>query len=167
NQRRGRPIEDPELYFHSSMTMVFGHLPLLGIIIVSLVIPVTAGLPYGLGLVFYLAGIIINILAMISFAETKGGLNTGGIYRYSRNPMYVGLFLFVLGINLMGWNPGPANLMLGLLSIGWIAITHRWALKEEAFLTRKYGRSYLDFKQQIPRYIRFFGHRKPMDGPLL
>jgi len=35
--------------------------------------------------------VVVNLIAVHSFAHTKGA-NTVGIYRYSRNPMYVGTF---------------------------------------------------------------------------
>jgi protein-S-isoprenylcysteine O-methyltransferase Ste14 len=72
-----------------------------------------------------------------------------GPYRFSRNPMYVGMTLITIAIG-------------GLLARGWIAllapvallVVHRWAvLPEEAYLTAKFGEPYLAYKAKVRRYL--------------
>lgn len=72
-----------------------------------------------------------------------------GPYRFSRNPMYVGMTLVTLGIG-------------GLLARGWIALlapvalllVHRLAVvREEAYLSAKFGEPYLAYKAKVRRYL--------------
>ena len=75
-------------------------------------------------------------------------LRTGGIYRFSRNPMYLGVHLVTLAamlITLKWWVALP-----GLFSI---AVYHLIVLGEEKFLEERFGKAYLDYKQHTRRYI--------------
>lgn len=75
-------------------------------------------------------------------------LRTSGIYRFSRNPMYLGVHLVTLTailITLKWWVALP-----GLFSI---AVYHLIVLGEEKFLEQRFGKDYLDYKQQTRRYI--------------
>jgi protein-S-isoprenylcysteine O-methyltransferase Ste14 len=72
-----------------------------------------------------------------------------GPYRFSRNPMYVGMTLFTMGLG-------------GLLARGFIVLlapvalwlVHRLAvLPEEAYLTEKFGDAYLAYKARVRRYL--------------
>ena len=72
-----------------------------------------------------------------------------GIYRFSRNPMYAGMFLVQLALAL--W-----------LDHAWIAITAPLALlavfhiavkPEERYLEEKFGDSYRAYKAQVRRWI--------------
>ena len=89
---------------------------------------------------------------MYSFIRTDG-VNQGGIYRLSRNPMYVGGFLFLVGMAVMGWGITWANLIFIGCIVFWAFVIHGTVKKEEQFLQDKYGDSYAQFKQKIPRYI--------------
>ncbi len=71
-----------------------------------------------------------------------------GIYRYTRNPMYVGITLFQLGLGIAldnGWIAAFAPLAL--------AIVHFLAVRpEEAYLSEKFGESYLQYRAAVRRY---------------
>ena len=54
------------------------------------------GITFLIGLSAFILGIILNVIAMYSFACFTGSVNAEGIYCYSRNPMYVGGFFFYL-----------------------------------------------------------------------
>jgi protein-S-isoprenylcysteine O-methyltransferase Ste14 len=75
-------------------------------------------------------------------------LQTRGIYRLSRNPMYVGVHLVTLAamlITLKWWVILP-----GLISF---YTYHQIVLGEEKFLEGRFGSDYLSYKQKIRRYI--------------
>lgn len=75
-------------------------------------------------------------------------LRTGGIYRISRNPMYLGVHLITLAAMLLiltCWVIIP-----GLFSF---YTYHRIILGEEKFLTERFGQNYELYKQKIRRYI--------------
>lgn len=55
-----------------------------------------------LGLICYLLGLLLCLVTVAAFASPdENGLNTDGIYRFSRNPMYVSYFFCFLGIALL------------------------------------------------------------------
>ncbi len=72
-----------------------------------------------------------------------------GSYRFSRNPMYVGLTLIVLGIAAIsgrGW--------MAALSFCALAAVHFTAvLPEERYLAGKFGAAYLEYKSRVRRYL--------------
>ncbi len=76
-------------------------------------------------------------------------LVTDGLFRYTRNPMYLGLSLFLAG----GW------LLLGSLSpLGMVVvfqqIAERWYVAyEEENLAAIFGKAYSDYKAKTPRWL--------------
>ncbi len=72
-----------------------------------------------------------------------------GIYRVTRNPMYVGMALIQLGIGVGAANGWIVALIpLVLFVIYTIAVRH-----EEAYLERKFGEGYLVYKRSVRRWI--------------
>ena len=157
NKKRGKPIEDPELYNHASKRRMYlsWYVSLLGLIASSLFIPVQNGSIFVIGGLLYLIGLVLNIVALSTFSDLPEKVNTKGIYRVSRNPMYVGGFLFLLGLCVMGWTFSVPYGVFAAFFFLWIYMTHQTVKKEEAFLLHKYGDEYKKFKQKIPRYIGF------------
>ena len=156
SRKRGKPIEGPEIYefVGKNRSFLLGYLPFIMTIIGSIFVPIRFGTTlFWIGLLVYILGFVSIIIAIYSFAKFKGGVNTTRIYRYSRNPMCVGEFLFILGLNLMGWSISLANIIFVILSILWVATTHWWILQEEAFLQSKYGNSFREYMNRVPRYI--------------
>jgi protein-S-isoprenylcysteine O-methyltransferase Ste14 len=160
DKKRGQPIEDVGLYQRISQKQMAlrGYLPLLALLATSIFIPANSarrdGAPLfwvGVGLIGL--GVALNCVAMASFSRMPGGLNTNGVYRFSRNPMYVGGFLFLVGLNILGWRLSFANFAFAALTLVWASATHWTVLQEEAFLSEKYGRAYAVFKRKIPRYV--------------
>ena len=76
-------------------------------------------------------------------------LITTGIYRWSRNPQFLGWYLADLGIALAGLS-GYA-LLIALLTI---ILGHYYIVKlEEPYLERIFGREYLEYRRKAPRYL--------------
>jgi protein-S-isoprenylcysteine O-methyltransferase Ste14 len=76
------------------------------------------------------------------------GLATGGIYRWTRNPQYAtAIFAFAtLGLAADAWDATP---LAGALVIVYAMM----ARTEEAWLEARYGRAYLDYKTEVPRFF--------------
>jgi len=154
NRKRGKPIEDPGHYkFHGRKVVVIGWTWLIALFVLSLFTPVNFGILFWIGLPFFIVGIVLNAISMHSFAQFTGGLNTTGIYRYSRHPMYVGGFFFLLGLCLMGWSTSGWSIAFLALFILSIPYYHWNALLEESFLEHKYGNSCLEYMNKTPRYL--------------
>jgi len=110
----------------------------------------------GLGLV----GVAITALAMLSFWRARTTVNpmkpsstsslvTSGIYRFTRNPMYLGM-LFVL----IGWALYLANVMSWLFLPAFILYMNRFQIEpEERALTGRFGREYLEYASRVHRWL--------------
>jgi protein-S-isoprenylcysteine O-methyltransferase Ste14 len=101
-----------------------------------------------------LAGMILCVAKMgRSFRvgideDTNDELITTGIYRYSRNPMYVLMFVISVGEFLMM----PTPLLL-LVAVGIGINLHLQVLREEVFLETHYGAAYTDYRKRTHRYL--------------
>jgi len=72
-----------------------------------------------------------------------------GLYRYVRNPMYVGVMLFLIGEAIFVQYPG----ML-VYAFAWLAVVHlNVLLYEEPNLRRKFGASYDRYTDAVHRWI--------------
>lgn len=148
--------EQTNEYINQKLMYLFGFYPFLGLFIASIFMPIRFGILFWLGLAVFIFGITMNIIAVNTFIRSGKGLKTGGLYRYSRNPMYAATLIYILGLNLMGWSQSFANLIFILLTLFWISGTHWCVLREEAYLARKLGQVYLDYKKRTPRYWFIF-----------
>lgn len=73
---------------------------------------------------------------------------TGGIYRVSRNPAFVGFDLVYLGILLIFFNP-----VLFLFSVFAMAMLHLQILQEEKYLPEAFGEKYIQYREKVHRYV--------------
>ena len=99
-------------------------------------------------LLLILSSIYLGKSVRIGLPNTKTVLKQSGIYKYSRNPMYLGFNLVTLAsmIYYSNW----IVIALGLFSM----ITyHLIILGEEKFLTARFGEQYLIYKRDVHRYL--------------
>ncbi len=85
---------------------------------------------------------------LVPFTESTT-LVTSGLYRVSRNPMYLGMALVLAGAavrfgSLSAWLPLPAFV--------WI-IQRRFILNEERFLENTHGDAYRAYRERVRRWI--------------
>ncbi|MFH1195982.1 MAG: isoprenylcysteine carboxylmethyltransferase family protein [bacterium] len=154
NRKRGKPIEDPKLMQNNkNEQLIFGFIPHLLLIAISIVVPINPGSLFYFGLLFLIIGFLIDIISILTFTNEETGLNTKGIYSFSRNPMYIGGFLMIAGLNITGFSFSSASIIFFVVSVIWIACTHRIVLNEEKFLLHKYGDAYSAYKQKTLRYF--------------
>jgi protein-S-isoprenylcysteine O-methyltransferase Ste14 len=74
---------------------------------------------------------------------------TGGPYRFTRNPLYLGMTLIYVGITALA-NALPAALFLPIV----LHVMRRGVIeREERYLERKFGDEYLDYKARARRWI--------------
>jgi protein-S-isoprenylcysteine O-methyltransferase Ste14 len=79
-----------------------------------------------------------------------------GPYRYLRNPLYMGTFIFSLAISIL---MPPTGAIFFILAQA--VFYFRLILGEEAFLAARQGETYLAYKQKVPRLWRSFRARVP------
>lgn len=75
-------------------------------------------------------------------------LVTSGIYRYSRNPAFLGFDLMYVGLLLMYF-----NLAMLVVSAFAIIMLHLQILQEERYLTENYGEAYREYRKHVFRYL--------------
>jgi protein-S-isoprenylcysteine O-methyltransferase Ste14 len=81
--------------------------------------------------------------------EAASNLVVSGVYRYTRNPMYLGLMSVLLGWAVYLSAPltflGPALFIL--------VITRLQIIPEERVLSKKFGRQFTDYQCQVRRWL--------------
>jgi protein-S-isoprenylcysteine O-methyltransferase Ste14 len=152
NAKRGEPIEDPEMLRQHKGAVVGAMLWLFGGFIISLFVPILFSPVFFVGLVFYILGLGIAAFAFYSFAHQRG-LVTGVLYRYSRNPNYVGWIVLILGLTLMGWSASFWSFMFFIYFVVTIFYLHWTILLEERYLAGKHGDNYRQYLASTPRYF--------------
>jgi protein-S-isoprenylcysteine O-methyltransferase Ste14 len=118
--------------------------------IYSIFLPLPLGTPllYA-GIALFVAGLIIIKIASIPWAKTAMDEPvTGGIYRYSRHPIYIGVFIQYAGIGI-----ASASGLFLLLIILQIALSVLVSPAEERFCLEKYGDSYRTYLNKTPRWL--------------
>ena len=84
------------------------------------------------------------------FGELPDRLLQGGVYAFTRNPMYLGLLIFLVGLALSFWSALGAAILLA--NAVWF---HRRVLKDEALLRGKFGGEYEAYCRRVKRWIPF------------
>jgi protein-S-isoprenylcysteine O-methyltransferase Ste14 len=81
--------------------------------------------------------------------EQSSALVATGIYRFSRNPMYLGLLLV-----LAGWAVYLANWASALLLPAFVAYMNRFQIQpEERALAERFGSQFLNYAQSVRRWL--------------
>ena len=84
----------------------------------------------------------------IGSAKETTSLKVGGLFRYSRNPMYLGMYGTLLASALYTMNP-----LILLVGAFVVAVHHRIVLGEEAGLRKTFGEEYEDYCRRVRRYL--------------
>ena len=85
---------------------------------------------------------------VVPFSESTT-LITEGFYKYTRNPMYVGMNSFLLGLMLILKNP----LNIIFLFIFFFIVRNMFVLKEEVQMEETFGEVYLTYKRKVRRWL--------------
>ena len=110
-----------------------------------------------IGLAFLLFSFIWIVIAQVNMknswrigidTNTKTELITNGLFSVSRNPVYFGIILSLLGLFLIM----PNAFTFLLLVVEYILFQIIIRLEEE-FLTKEHGQKYVDYKQKVRRFI--------------
>jgi len=104
-----------------------------------------------IGLVLFAAGVrnFSRAATPLPTNQPARVLVTTGIHRWTRNPIYLGFFLAYGGIGVAARSPWILILTLPL------AITIRYGVvaREEAYLERRFGDAYRDYKARVRRWL--------------
>ena len=110
------------------------------------------------GIFFIMVGIVFELAAdrlfhqagttVMPFAESQA-LVTSGVFRVTRNPMYLGFALILCGVAGLFGTLTPFL----VVPVFMILIDGRFIWPEEMMLEQKFGQGYLDYKKKVRRWI--------------
>ena len=123
-------------------------------------IAVKANLRLAIAGILVIFGILVDVSGLMAFRRAKTTTNplkpeaassivTGGVYRYTRNPMYVGVTAV-----LLGW--------ASYLAVPWgflgpvvfvVFVTRFQIIPEERELCSKFGREYVEYQHKVGRWL--------------
>jgi len=110
------------------------------------------------GLIFCAAGVLLGVWAARSFArhgttikpgEVSSQLVTNGPFRFSRNPIYIGMIVMLAGVAVL----------LGSLTPWAVIPLFFWTIRrnivpvEEAMLTDAFGEKYRRYQKRVRRWV--------------
>ena len=119
-----------------------------------------AGWKTGLAVLLAAAGVASSVSGMWAFTRARTTMNpvrldssaalvTRGIYRITRNPMYLGLTLL-----LLGWAVHLSQLLAFVVWALFVAyITRFQIVPEERALAKLFGKAYDDYRARVRRWI--------------
>ena len=112
---------------------------------------IIAGFLFLVGIAVFAAGIrnFFNAGTPVQGTGPTRTLVTTGIHSWSRNPIYLGMFLVYGGIGIAVRSPSILILTLPLA----IAIRYGVIAREEAYLERRFGDTYRDYKARVRRWL--------------
>jgi protein-S-isoprenylcysteine O-methyltransferase Ste14 len=149
--RPGVPIAPP---------LLFG-MPIIALLALEWLVStsfVHGALRWIVGALIFVAGTALNVGGFIT--QKRAGTDpipfnpttrivAHGLYRFTRNPMYIGFALWTLGLAILvdsAW-------MLLALPIGLVLVDRIVVTREERYLERKFGEEYLNYKRRVRRWI--------------
>jgi len=104
-----------------------------------------------IGLTLFAAGIrnFSQARTPVPTNEPTRALVTTGTHGWTRNPIYLGMFLVYGGVGIAVRSPSILILTLPLA----IAIRYGVVAREEAYLERRFGDTYRDYKARVRRWV--------------
>ena len=104
-----------------------------------------------IGIAVFAAGIrnFSSVATPVPTNQPSRVLATTGIHGWSRNPIYLGMFLVYVGIGIVVRSPWILILALPLA----IIIRYGVVAREEAYLERRFGNAYRDYKVRVHRWL--------------
>ena len=149
--RPGVPIAPPLLFA----------IPILGFLLMEWVFPTSfiyGAFRWIIGAALLAGGLALNIAGFVT--QKRAGTDpipfnpstrivSHGVYRFTRNPMYIGFALWTLALAILF----DSVWMLLAVPIGIVLIDRLIIVREERYLERKFGEEYLIYKRWVRRWI--------------
>ena len=152
------PIARPIRLFPAALLLGFGldHLlplpfPVPGIGLVHWVSAIIAGFLILVGIGLFAAGVrdFSRAATPLPTNRPARALVTTGVYGWTRNPIYLGFFLIHAGIGVAVRSPWILILIMPIA----VAMRHGVVAREEAYLERRFGDVYRDYRRRVRRWL--------------
>jgi protein-S-isoprenylcysteine O-methyltransferase Ste14 len=145
-------IAPPPIIYLGALGIGFG----LDAVIGTGSLPFAVAVPVGVASILAGSGLLVSFVRAFGRARTpidpytpSEAIVTHGPYRLTRNPGYLGMALTYAGIAIVSnapWALAPLPVAIAVIDRGVIA-------REERYLERRFGTSYLDYKRRVRRWI--------------
>jgi len=134
---------------------------IIAMLILNFILPLSRIVPplwNLIGLIFLASGMILNLIADNVFKQARttvkpyqesSSLVTNGVFQISRNPMYLGMVLILMGIAFLLRSLSPF-LMIILFAI---LIDRTYVRVEEQMLAEKFGAKWQAYKASTKRWL--------------
>ena len=153
----GTPSINPFLFYSGKITIFL----CWGLTLIKAIIPSFGWIdvPYWMswtGAILLCPGTLVLLISFYHLGaslryglpENETRLKTSGLYRFSRHPLYLGVFMIT--ISCLIFFPGIVNLCIGLYCL---AVHYRMLLAEEKFLAGKFGKDWEIYKARVRRFL--------------
>jgi len=101
------------------------------------------------GLIICLFGMVFTIVAILNFATSpKDKVITTGLYRFTRNPTYIGMILMQIGLGI-----ACSSWLYLLLTVVLMIMFNAVLPSEERYCLYRFGDDYRKYKNRTPRWI--------------
>ncbi len=110
----------------------------------------------GVSLPLWVGGFLLLLIGRLGLADSfrigspreNTRLKVNGLFQFSRNPMYLGVYATLLASVLYTLNP-----LVLLVGIFVVTVHHRIVLAEEQYLQKAFGEEYADYCSRVRRYL--------------
>ncbi len=107
-------------------------------------------------LVLWVGGFLLLVIGRLGLADSfrigspkeSTRLKATGLFQFSRNPMYLGVYATILAVVLYTLNP-----LVFLAGVFVVAVHHRIVLAEEQHLQKAFGEEYAAYCRRVRRYL--------------
>jgi len=116
------------------------------------------GVAYVVGSITVVMGLIVGCSALVAVRRAHTSLSPNkptvalvesGVFRFSRNPMYLSMFLLYLGLAALAndfW-------LLPLFLVLFLSVDRMIVTREEKYLEQRFGDKYLRYEERVRRWI--------------
>ena len=142
----------PPIYFLAAVALTLA---------MHFLVPLAVPIPFAWRFVGFLpiaTGVVLNIAADRQFKrlsttvkplQRSSTLATDGVFRWSRNPMYLGMVLIVAGIALLEGSIGPWTVVAALA----IVLDRVFVVPEEKMLKETFGDAFEQYCRRVRRWL--------------
>jgi protein-S-isoprenylcysteine O-methyltransferase Ste14 len=111
-----------------------------------------------LGLIFLISGVMMNLIGDKAFKQARttikpfeesSSLVTNGVFQISRNPMYLGFVLILIGIAILLRTFSPYLVIFVFVAV----IDKTFVRVEERMLAEKFGVSWKQYQSKTRRWL--------------
>ncbi len=144
-----------------SLPPTYLFMSILAMVVLHLLFPILTIIPFPwntLGVIPIVTGIVSNVIADKAFKKHKTTVKpfeqsrtlvTSGVFRVSRNPMYLGFVLILVGAAIMMGSLAPYSVIPVF-----VAFIHRvFIVNEERMLHATFGENWLEYSKRVRRWI--------------